>query len=215
MAAEREKCMILGAVPLESGKIFREFDPKEHFVICADAGWETAQKYQIAPDLIVGDFDSAKRRPPAGAKVVTLPVEKDVTDTMYAVQKGLARGYREFVLLGCLGGARFDHSLANLEVLEYLREHGAHGVLADERTKIFLLRGGLLRLTGLKGAGVSVFPYRGPSCTVSYAGLRYPLSRGTLTCGGVDPMGVSNSVVGDPAEIRVHLGTALVVVTQE
>ena len=58
-------------------------------------------------------------------------MEKDVTDTMYAVIKGFAKGYRSFVLVGCLGGARFDHSLANLEVLQYILQHSGYGVMAD------------------------------------------------------------------------------------
>ncbi len=213
MAAEKQACMILGASPISSGRIFKEYDPKEHYVICADAGFETAGRYGIKPDLIVGDFDSAEKKPPQDVKVLSLPVEKDVTDSMYAVMRGLAKGFRSFVLLGCLGGPRFDHTLANLEVLQYIKEHGAGGVLADEHTKVFLLSDNRLRMTGAKGATVSVFPYRGASCNVSYTGLQYPLQHQDLTCGGL-VMGVSNSVIADPAEIRVHQGTALVVVYQ-
>lgn len=204
--------MILGAVPI-SGAVFREFDPKKYYVICADAGFETALKHHIKPDLVVGDFDSASKKPPEDLKCLSLPVEKDVTDTMFAAIKGLARGFRSFVLLGCLGGGRFDHSLANLEVLQYILDHGGRAVLADEHTKLFLIRDGRLRMTGVKGATVSVFPYNGSSCNVSYAGLQYPLNHATLTCGGL-VMGVSNSAVKDAAEVRVHTGTALVAVYQ-
>lgn len=136
-----------------------------------------------------------------------------MTDTMFAALKGLAKGLRDFVLLGCLGGPRFDHSLASIETLLYLRDHGAWGFLADERTKVFLLREEKLRITKLKGATVSVFPYGCPTCTVSYTGLQYPLTRGSLTVGGL-LMGVSNSIVSDDAEIKVHSGTALVAVYQ-
>ena len=205
--------MIIGAVPLRSGRIFQEFDPKKYFVICADAGYETAQRYHIVPDMIVGDFDSSARPPRESENCIVLPVEKDVTDTMYAVLRGFAEGFQSFVLLGCLGGERFDHSLANLEVLQYIVEHGGKGLLAEEYTKIFLLHDGRLRLTDCVGATVSVFPFGGKTCNVSYSGLQYPLSRHTLTCGGL-LMGVSNSVMEDAAEIRVHSGTALVVVYQ-
>lgn len=210
MAAEKQTCMILGAAPLESGKIFREYDPKDCFVICADGGYETAKKYNITPDLVVGDFDSAGEKP-TDLRVISLPVEKDVTDTMFAVMKGMSRGFRHFVLLGCLGGDRFDHSLANLEVLDYLRLHGAVGELVDERTRVVLLRDNILRITQLKGATVSVFPYHCSSCTVTYSGLKYPLERGELFAGG-ELMGVSNSVTSDSAMIRVHAGTALVAI---
>ena len=94
-----------------------------------------------------------------------------------------------------------------------MRMHSAQGIIADSTTKIFLLSDGRLRLTDMKGATVSVFPYGCVSCNVSYKGLFYPLNHETLSSGGT-LMGVSNSVVDDAAEIRVHMGTALVVVYQ-
>ena len=95
--------------------------------------------------------------------------------------------------MGCLGGARFDHSLANLEVLQYILQHSGYGVMADSHTKVFLIAGSRLRLTEMKGATVSVFPYGTASCTVTYQGLLYPLAHDTLTSGGV-LMGVSNTI---------------------
>ena len=204
--------MIIGAAPITK-ELLQEFDPKDYFIICADAGYEQALKLGVTPDLIVGDFDSAEKEPPKNIRTLTLPIHKDVTDTMFAVMKGLTMGFRSFVLLGCLGGPRFDHSLANLEVLQFLRMHSAQGLIADSTTKIFLLSDGRLRLTDMKGATVSVFPYGCVSCNVSYKGLFYPLNHETLSSGGT-LMGVSNSVVDDAAEIRVHMGTALVVVYQ-
>ncbi len=180
--------MIIGAAPVDSARLFKEFDPRRYYVICADAGYETALKAGVKPDLIVGDFDSAKEPPAKGQKVKLLPAEKDVTDTMFAVMKGFGRGFRSFLLLGCLGGARFDHSLANLEVLQYIREHGGHGIIADRNTKIFLLHDEKLKMTGMNGAMVSVFPYNGGMCTVTYAGLKYPDLR-RLPHGGEQPGG--------------------------
>lgn len=202
--------MIIGAAPIADGKLFQEFDPAEYCIICADAGYETALRYGIKPDLIVGDFDSATQKPPPEYRNLVLPVQKDVTDTMFAVIKGFSKGLRDFLLLGCLGGERFDHTMANLEVLQYIAEHGGHGVLADETTKVLLLKDHRLRLRDMKGITVSVFPYCGSSCTVSYDGLEYPLNKRTLNCGGT-LMGVSNSVVSQEASIRVHGGTALIV----
>lgn len=213
MAAEKQKCMIIGASPIIDGGIFQEYNFEEFYVICADAGYETALKYNIKPDLIVGDFDSAKRKPPKSLNCLSLPVEKDVTDTMFAVLKGLSKGIRSFVLLGCLGGPRFDHTIANLEVLQYIKAHGGQGTLADDTTRVFLLCDERVRFTQMKGATISVFPYNGSSCQVSYKGLEYPLNHGSLNCGGL-VMGVSNNIISDAAEIRVHNGTAMVIVYQ-
>ena len=104
-----KKCMIIGAAPLASGAVFEEFDPKEHYVICADAGYDTAVRYGVRPDLVIGDFDSAAKRPPETIRTIKLLVEKDVTDMMGAVMVGQKLGYKTFVLIGGLGGDRFDH----------------------------------------------------------------------------------------------------------
>ena len=60
--------MIIGAAPVDSARLFKEFDPRRYYVICADAGYETALKVGVKPDLIVGDFDSAKEPPAKGQK---------------------------------------------------------------------------------------------------------------------------------------------------
>ena len=161
-----KKCMIIGAAPLASGAVFEEFDPKEHYVICADAGYDTAVQYGVRPDLVIGDFDSAAKRPPETIRTIKLPVEKDVTDMMGAVMVGQKLGYKTFVLIGGLGGDRFDHSLANLDVLLYISRHGGSAVLCTEDTKVFVVRCGRIVLTELKGATVSVFPFDGSSCNL-------------------------------------------------
>lgn len=202
--------MIIGAAPVTSNTVFEEFDPTEHFVICADGGYDTAVKYGIRPDLIIGDFDSTKSKMPKDIRVLKLPVQKDETDTMAAVMVAFKLGYTSFVLTGCLGGDRFDHSLANINVLLYIANKGGSGVICEEDTKIFVLHGGRLVLTELKGATVSVFPYDGTSCNLTYEGLEYPLFQQNLTAGST-LMGVSNSIVSNRAEIRVNIGCALIV----
>ncbi|MCR5262595.1 MAG: thiamine diphosphokinase, partial [Clostridiales bacterium] len=68
-------------------------------VIAADAGYLYFNGKDIAPDLIVGDFDSLGEAP-SGDNVVRHPVIKDDTDMMLAVKIGLERGYRIFMLYG-------------------------------------------------------------------------------------------------------------------
>ena len=202
--------MIIGAAPMTSGKIFEEFDPAEHYVICADGGYDNAVRCGIQPDLIIGDFDSAMTELPEDVRVLRLPVQKDETDTMAAVMVGFKLGCTSFVLMGCLGGARFDHSIANINVLLYIANRGGSGVICEEDTKIFVLRGGRVVFTELEGATVSVFPFDGNSCNLTYEGLEYPLYQQNLNA-GASLMGVSNSIVKDRAEIRVNFGCALII----
>lgn len=211
---EKRKCMIIGSVPFRSAKVFREFQPEDYFVICADGGYETAVKFHITPDLVVGDFDSLKIPLPDSVRKITLPVDKDVTDTMYAVMKAVGAGFNDFVLIGCLGGERFDHSYAALEVLKYILDCGAMGVLADDKTKIILVKNSRLTITESQGATLSVFPFAGATCNVTYYGVRYPLTAKTLSCGGT-LMGVSNRITEETARVVVHTGTALIMLYQE
>ena len=48
---------------------------------------------------------------------------------------GQKLGYKTFVLIGGLGGDRFDHSMANLDVLLYISKRGGSAVLCTEDTK--------------------------------------------------------------------------------
>ena len=91
-------------------------------VIAADDGIRHARVLNCRPELWVGDFDSSPE-PPAGFETVprkTFPVDKDRTDGELAIDEAIARGARDLLLVGALGGPRSDHAFANLVlVLRY------------------------------------------------------------------------------------------------
>lgn len=209
MANKMKTCMIIGSAPIEDGAIFQEFSADEAYVICADGGLDTALANGISPNLIIGDFDSVVAVPPDNIEIIRLPVAKDDTDMMAAIKEGFRRGYDNFVLLGALGG-RFDHSYANLSALAYIVSLGGRAVLADNNCKIFLIHSSRITLTKMEGCTISVFPFGCPSCTVSYQGMLYPLTEHCLHSD--TPLGVSNKIVQNTAEIIVHSGDALVIV---
>lgn len=209
MAKERKICVIIGSVPIDQD-IFQDVDMQERFVICADGGYDNAVKCGIQPDLLIGDFDSVQNKLPDEVETIRLKIEKDDTDTLAAVKEGIQRGYHQFELVGVLGGERFDHSYANLCVLQYLCSQGCKAVIKDGSCRIFLLNGGRLTLSKMKGSTVSVFPFGCASCEVSYTGLQYPLEQAILYSNF--PLGVSNSITDDTAQIVVHSGDALVIV---
>ena len=81
------ECYIIGA-----GDFFglRETPDDSDYVIAADAGYEYCTENCIIPDLVLGDFDSLGKAP-KHPNVMQLPVEKDDTDTMFALKLGLER----------------------------------------------------------------------------------------------------------------------------
>ncbi len=207
MEYEMNKCIIIGSAPVEDDDIFNEMEFGNSFVICADGGLDIALKNRITPNLIIGDFDSVKCELPPNIETIRLKTEKDDTDMMAAIKEGIRRGYKKFVLICALGG-RFDHSFANFCALQYLVSQGCKAVIAAKGCRVFLLTTGRLTLSKLKGSTVSVFPFGGGSCTVSYEGMKYPLNEAQLT--STSPIGVSNKIIADDAQIIIHGGNALV-----
>ena len=178
----------------------------DDFIIAADGGTDYTEALGLRPDLILGDFDSLGYVPEGAERH---PVEKDDTDAMLAAKRGLERGCREFLFYASLDGPRLDHTLANLQTLRFLADHGATGTLIGLRQQVTLLRGGTLTLPAREKGDISVFAFGGEAKGVSIKGLKYELEKGTLTPGF--PLGVSNSFIGKNAEVSVEDGDILIV----
>ena len=179
---------------------------EEDFVIAADGGLQHTQKLGIIPDEILGDFDSLGYTP-AGGRV--FPVEKDDTDAMLAVRRGLQLGYQDFLLYGSLDGPRLDHTVANFQTLQFLCDHGARGILVGKEMLVTAVKNGKITFPAGAEGTVSVFCLGPDARGVTLRGLYYPLEKATLTCGF--PLGVSNHFTGEEAEISVEDGSLLVI----
>ena len=196
-------CCIVGACA--PGKIELP-EKRDVLIVAADGGLSYLAEQGIAPDLIVGDFDSLGRVP-VGENIVLHPVEKDDTDTMLAIKLGLERNCRTFMIYGCLGG-RPDHAYANYQALQYLAERGARGYLIGNGWVCCAVKDGVLRFpAGLSGT-LSVFCPNGSARGVDLSGLYYSLTDGILESGF--PLGVSNHFTGEAASVSVRDGVLLV-----
>ena len=182
----------------------------EDLVIAADGGLRHAEKANITPHIVLGDFDSLGFTP-QGANV--FPVEKDDTDAMLAVRRGLSLGCREFYLYGSLDGPRLDHTISNFQTLQFLADHNAVGYLIGADYLVTVVKDGTLRFSERCSGTVSVFCMGADAKGVTLRGLHYPLEEGTLTAGF--PLGVSNHFTGKPAEITVKQGSLLVLWDRE
>lgn len=192
-------CIIFCAGGFE--KLARPIDASD-YLLAADGGLRHLQALELTPHGIIGDFDSLGYIP-VGAQV--FPVEKDDTDSMLAVRKGLELGYRRFEIYGALDGDRLDHTIANLQTLVFLSERGAVGYLIGLRYIATTLRNGSLRFSSDASGILSVFCLGRDAKNVSLHGLKYPLEHGTLT--GSFPLGVSNHFIGEAAFVSVGEGT--------
>ena len=198
-------CSVICGAPCEVDKRF-----VSGLVIAADSGLDHCKAVGIVPNIAVGDFDSAKTDVPEGVERVTVPSEKDITDAWLAARTALERGYTELRFFCALGG-RLSHTLANIQMLRDLKRQGAVGVLFGEHCGMFLLEGKSVRIPRFDGY-LSLFALD-DTAVVSESGVKYPLDRHTLT--NLFPLGVSNEITADFAEITIHSGLCAVVLEEQ
>ena len=184
--------------------------PKDALLICADCGYRHAEKLGLHPDVLMGDFDSYTAALPEHCEILRHPAEKDETDTMLAVWYGRDRGCTEFHIYGAFGGARLDHSIANLQMLHHMAEQGLHGILYDGGTTVTVQTAGTVCYPRTKGY-LSLFSLTDECTGLTVTGVKYPLEQGRLT--NAFPLGVSNEILAENAEITLESGVLLIVQT--
>ena len=192
-------CHIIGAGQYTDVKPNKK--PGDVVIVC-DGGLRYAEKYGVAPDLIVGDFDSLGFVP-EGANVVRLPVKKDVTDVGAALGIAEKTGYDEYRLY-CCGGGRISHTIANLQNLLPLAKRGKKVYLYDEKEVLTILSNGSIAFPAAQGV-FSLFSL-GTCHGVTVTGALYPLQNADLT--EDFPLGVSNEFIA-PTTLSLRSGTLL------
>lgn len=185
-----------------------DFTPTANdYVIAVDGGLTFLEEAGIAPDLIIGDFDTLGYCP-EGPNVIRLDTAKDDTDTLAALREGIRRGYSMFHLY-CGTGGRIDHTIANLQLLAFLAQDGRQGFLHEGETVLTAITDGTLYLPPREGGYLSVFACSEQAEGVFLRGLKYELEDACLT--NTFPLGTSNEFMGPAGSISVRKGTLLIV----
>ncbi len=193
--------------------------PETDFIITADAGAMLLEKAGIVPDLAVGDFDTAgisymERLQKKGVKVRSLPEEKAVTDMHFALSCAVQQKPKEILILGALGGARIDHTLANVGLLEWLGEQGIKAVIVHQTNRLRLMTGpGKTIFSAIDFKYVSLIPVSKTVSGIRTDGFKYKLANEVLYRG--DTRGISNELVKVPAVVTIQDGNCLVVESRD
>ncbi|MBQ7625207.1 MAG: thiamine diphosphokinase, partial [Clostridia bacterium] len=139
---------------------------------------------------------------------IVLPREKDDTDTVFAAKEGLKRGFKSFLLIGCVG-KRLDHTAANVSLLLMLDKAGARALMLDDYSE--------MEIAGEKKVFIpDTFPYFsllalfGDVGGVTVKNAKYPLDNAEIKCDY--QYGVSNEVIpGKRASVSVKKGRLLLI----
>ncbi|OYD06425.1 thiamine diphosphokinase [Paludifilum halophilum] len=188
-------------------------------VIGVDGGLLFLREEGIRPSLAVGDFDTVNpveidRLKREEIPVKKLPEAKDMTDTQYAVETALGRFPEEILILGGLGGSRFDHALANLFLLERVEEAGVRCTLRHGRNRVRLCRGGdQMTIRSGEFRYVSLLALTDRVEGLTLRGFLYPLTDAVLTRSR--PLGISNELTDDTGRIFLKSGKLVVIESRD
>ena len=192
-----------------------EHPKAEDIRIAADAGVLNAKKLGERIDLALGDFDSLGERVseiPKDAERLTVPAEKDETDTQLAVNEALKRGADEIVIIGGLDG-RLDHTLSNIAILEAMWDNKIPAVITNGQSRIRYIRSTstLIARSGYKY--LSIIAADDVVKGVSVQGCKYPLENARLT--KKFQYTVSNEIEGNCALLSVKKGGIYIVESRD
>lgn len=202
-----KRCVIIGGAEIKNTDVIRIYLSDSDFYIFCDSGLYHAEKLGIKPDLIIGDFDSHPR-PDTDIETISLPREKDDTDTVYAVKEAINRGFSDFLFIGVVGG-RLDHTLGNISILLMLHSSGMSAKIIDDYSEMEICD----RTTHYIDESFSYFSLLnidGNCAGVTERNVKFPLENSEISC--EYQYGISNEVLpGKVAEVSVSQGRALLV----
>ncbi|MCL2529093.1 MAG: thiamine diphosphokinase [Coriobacteriia bacterium] len=209
--------MVSGSPEGVSPELLRMLVSQTDFVLALDSGAELLEAAGLAPDLLLGDFDSITadslaRLEASGVPVAKHDAYKNATDVELGIEELYARGYRRFIATNVLGG-RTDHALGSLAALaEAAHNRGMEVSLRDEREACYFVSGTTTdRALELEfppdalPSHVSLISWGGPS-VVTLKGTEWELERFTLS--PYSARGISNELRSPHLHLEVHKGSA-------
>ncbi len=197
------RCYVVGASELNHFIM----PTADDFIIAADGGYNHLKRLRITPNLIIGDADSISSVP-EGIEFLKYSPFKDETDSFLAAKKAVELGYNELWFFGCCGG-RFDHTIANIQMIAYFSKLGVKCRLFDDTTDITAITNTSITFDKSERGYVSVFSFDDSSYGVDIWGLKYTTEDFTLS--NNMPIGVSNEFIGIDSGVSVRKGTLLII----
>jgi thiamine pyrophosphokinase len=206
--------IVTGGERPEKG-LLKEKAASSSMVIAADRGAEYCLKAGILPDMVVGDMDSLPVR--IQDELVSNKIEirkfdcrKDMTDTQIAVDMAVEKGADEIEIIAGIG-SRFDHSLANVYLLYRALRQGVNAKIISGIHEIFLIEKQCV-IKNETGSIISFLPLGHSANGITLKGFEYEINNTDMDMSF--PIGISNIVRTDSAEVIVSGGMLIAIITR-
>ncbi|MEG0181258.1 MAG: thiamine diphosphokinase [Peptostreptococcaceae bacterium] len=210
-------CILLNGKVKDSEFVKKTIDDNNYdYIICADGGAKHLYDLKIAPDYILGDLDSLEKSiidyyKKKGVKFKKFPQRKNETDTQLCVHLAKDLGVSQIHLIGALGG-RIDHTIANINLMYYIKELGISSIIKNSDEEIYIIENEKISINGKKGSTISILPIKGNVNGVTLENLEYPLDNANINFG--NPIGLSNIMKEDSFNVKVDKGSLIIIVNK-
>lgn len=188
-------------------------------IIAVDKGLEALYQLDVAPNHVVGDFDSVDANIlqtfKNNTKIVfhTYNPEKDNTDTDIALKLAIELKSSTITIIGALG-KRFDHALANIHILKSCLSARIPCQILDKCNRIYLVNDVIsLYKDKIYGKYISLIPLTTEVTGLTLKGFKYPLENACLSIG--TSLGVSNEMLESVATIELKSGILIVIESKD
>ena len=196
------------------------FIQEDSYLIAADRGLDFLARHDILPDLVVGDFDSAREETAAGFReehpgieVREYNWEKDYTDLEIAAVAAADRGFEQIDILGATG-TRIDHMIGALQTLALLLDRGCRGCVIDPCNRVTMHDESFTIPRETQwGTYVSFFAWGGDVSGLTLKGFHFPMVDGCLKPSRA--IAVSNQIEDAYAEVSFRSGRLLMVESKD
>ncbi len=186
------------------------------YIICADGGLDHLLKIKEKPDIVVGDLDSIttegiKYIHDNSIETMKFPARKNMTDTELAVDLAISKKATCITLVG-VTGSRIDHSLANILLLRHIKNVGIDCRIIDNNNVVYYTKD-KLKINKKEDSYLSVVPLTLDGAIVTLKNVAYPLDKHLIEYGST--LGISNEIEDEFADIQIHKGEVLVIVSKD
>lgn len=206
-----KECIIISGSPEWDVPLNMKYE--NYYIYAADGGAELALKHGIKIDMAVGDFDTYKGRIPNDVEIKKFPSEKDNSDTLECLIDAKNKGFNKAIIINALGGARIDHSIANIQILEWASVNGIDAHIEGKNSEVYFQSEKLRLYPKKKFKYLSVFAYSEKCTGVCICGTKYEIENTQLN--RFYPIGLSNEITEEYAEIKLESGKLLIIYSND
>lgn len=208
-----KRIVVVANGDLEDLAFYEAFIKPDDYIVCVNGGTGHALALGLKPDLVIGDLDSlsaADREEISriNPELIVHPSEKDKSDLELALDHSVKMKPLEIIMIGALGGTRFEHAFINVLLLYIPLRQRISARILSENQEVMLVRDEIT-IQGSAGDYLSLYALTNRADGIVTEGLKYPLNNDLLYFAST--LGLSNEFISSQAKVSLQSGLLLLI----